>query len=642
MMITTTLALLAVTIARAGGEFPDGTPFSINFTVVDRSLTALSWKLSNGSDIGNSWIHHALDKAVYRKPDRHVTTSTSCAVEVLGISINGYDEETLKDSTYELSYAMTSLSSTEVAEKSNCSLYREFLVPSVKRRRGKRGDITLLYFFCPVFKSVSCSKLESSRHKMSLAFSGLKSAFEFETNSPNLRKSEPLGVGVCAFDNSDLKSDSLDSEKMKAFMSHYSSLGFERVIIYSSSYMHINLSSSLNPNLLSWPMSIDIISEIRKTSIHFQTDLFLSVALSFCRFELSMLVRDVLVLSTDDFLYCPAAIPTYLEQNKALSKLLSSNFQTMAFDSVTLPSIKDVPPNAESNYYSRFASQEFECMKRFEFDRSLHRGHICPHTSRYASCTASGRPADVKCWCTVRIQRSCELFRLSQNSACVAADKAIIRSYDLHLRQFEMFLIAEGNDLMVSTERRNYSFSNSLSVLSQLAAIRSNSQGAFKNTNPYYQGFSSRLHMINSQSKVGRDLHCSIKGIPPSCSLGDIHVFYVLTPRASGRNVSNREINVQKAVSNDSQTSYFSALFHTPWTVIKKLFKNLKIPTSHMFEPFYGKSKNRRGKYARWASLVLALSYAVQNRLGHIILLEDDTVWPSGFFLISYTCARAL
>ena len=295
LMITTILVLLAVAIVRAGGEFPDGTPFSINFTIVDRNLTVLSWKLSAGNNVGNSWIHHALDKAVYRKPDRKVTTSASCAVEVLGISINGYDERILKDSTYELSYAMISLSPTEIAEKSNCSLYREFLVPSVKRRQGKRGDVILLYFFCPVFKSISCFKLQNFQHKMSLTLSGLKSAFEFETNSLNLRKSEPLGVGVCAFENSDLKSDSLDSEKMKAFISHYSSLGFERIIVYSSNYMHINLSSSLNPNLLSWPMSIDIISEIRKTSIHFQTDLFLNVALSFCRFELSMFVRDVLV-----------------------------------------------------------------------------------------------------------------------------------------------------------------------------------------------------------------------------------------------------------------------------------------------------------------------------------------------------------
>ena len=195
------------------------------------------------------------------------------------------------------------------------------------------------------------------------------------------------------------------------------------------------------------------------------------------------------------------------------------------------------------------------------------------------------------------MQRSCEIFRLPKSSVCVAADKAIIRSYDMHLKQFELFLIAEGNDSVDPTERQNYKFSNSLSVLSQLTAIESYSHRTFKNTYLNFQGFSSRLHMINSESKVGGNLLYSIKGIPPLCHLGEIHVFYILTPRTSGRDVSSREINVQKAVSNDSQTSYFSALFHTPWTVIKTLFKDLKIPTSHMFEPYYGKSRNRRGKY---------------------------------------------
>ena len=62
------------------------------------------------------------------------------------------------------------------------------------------------------------------------------------------------------------------------------------------------------------------------------------------------------------------------------------------------------------------------------------------------------------------------------------------------------------------------------------------------------------------------------------------------------------------------------------WELVKTLFKTFRQPNAYM--PELRGSRNRRGKYARWCSLLLAASYAVQFRVPHLIILEDDSTWP--------------
>ena len=106
-----------------------------------------------------------------------------------------------------------------------------------------------------------------------------------------------------------------------------------------------------------------------------------------------------------------------------------------------------------------------------------------------------------------------------------------------------------------------------------------------------------------------------------------IHIFYILTPnKGDVKQIAKREENVLKAMTYDSTIKYFSGLYYKDWNVVKLMYNAFKIPTVPM--PKFRGFRNRRGKYARWASLIMAASYAIQFRLPNIVILEDDSVWP--------------
>ena len=107
----------------------------------------------------------------------------------------------------------------------------------------------------------------------------------------------------------------------------------------------------------------------------------------------------------------------------------------------------------------------------------------------------------------------------------------------------------------------------------------------------------------------------------------DIHIFYILTPnRADTKQISLRQDNVFKAMTYDSSMKRFLGIYWKDWNVVRLMYNALRIPTVPM--PKFRGFRNRRGKYARWASLIMAASYAIQFRLPNIVILEDDSVWP--------------
>jgi hypothetical protein len=110
----------------------------------------------------------------------------------------------------------------------------------------------------------------------------------------------------------------------------------------------------------------------------------------------------------------------------------------------------------------------------------------------------------------------------------------------------------------------------------------------------------------------------------------DVHIFFILTPNISTvLKYKERYENVRTFISEDSHAKYFTALYwETHWSTIKNIFKSFRLPNSKM--PELKGTRNRRGKYARWVSVLLAVAYAVQFRLPHIVLLEDDSKWPTG------------
>lgn len=110
-------------------------------------------------------------------------------------------------------------------------------------------------------------------------------------------------------------------------------------------------------------------------------------------------------------------------------------------------------------------------------------------------------------------------------------------------------------------------------------------------------------------------------------NISDIHLFYILTPnRADTKQITKRQENVFKAMTYDSSMKYFLGIYWKDWDVVRLMYDAFKIPTVPM--PKFRGFRNRRGKYARWASLIMAASYAIQFRLPNIVILEDDSAWP--------------
>lgn len=114
----------------------------------------------------------------------------------------------------------------------------------------------------------------------------------------------------------------------------------------------------------------------------------------------------------------------------------------------------------------------------------------------------------------------------------------------------------------------------------------------------------------------------------PVFSKDDIHIFFILTPTKAIMKSGNtvRIQNVRNASILDANVKAFTGLHWENWDLIKKVFSVLKLPNAHM--PEVKGTRNRKGKYARWASIIFSLAYAVQYRLPHIVILEDDSKWP--------------
>ena len=114
-----------------------------------------------------------------------------------------------------------------------------------------------------------------------------------------------------------------------------------------------------------------------------------------------------------------------------------------------------------------------------------------------------------------------------------------------------------------------------------------------------------------------------------------LRFYYLLTPSGSPQymtryenvmNFLNSNSNSNNGIINIDKIGIFDALFWKNWDQIRFLFSYLKLPNKHMIEN--RGMLNRKGKYGRWASLIMAAAYAVQFNLPYLILLEDDSKWP--------------
>lgn len=110
----------------------------------------------------------------------------------------------------------------------------------------------------------------------------------------------------------------------------------------------------------------------------------------------------------------------------------------------------------------------------------------------------------------------------------------------------------------------------------------------------------------------------------------DFHMFYLLTPRGEVVQQSQLRRDIvanATAAAGGASIGVFEALYWEDWDTVRRFFAAMRLPNRHMMEQ--RGMRNRRGKYARWGSLLLCVSYAVQFRIPYLVLFEDDSVWPS-------------
>lgn len=66
------------------------------------------------------------------------------------------------------------------------------------------------------------------------------------------------------------------------------------------------------------------------------------------------------------------------------------------------------------------------------------------------------------------------------------------------------------------------------------------------------------------------------------------------------------------------------------WDEVVQFVEDWEIPLSYD-KRAGGDQLNKKGKVARWATLIKAMKYVYDRKLGNIVILEDDVTLPKGF-----------
>jgi hypothetical protein len=115
-----------------------------------------------------------------------------------------------------------------------------------------------------------------------------------------------------------------------------------------------------------------------------------------------------------------------------------------------------------------------------------------------------------------------------------------------------------------------------------------------------------------------------------------VSVFYHLVPVASPHH-STRQQNVRAGQVRDPRQDprgVFHSLYWKDWSTVLAFFAlaELRVDRIISIQSYQRKYRySARGKYALFASKLLACAYAVQFRLPNIVLLEDDVEWKQSF-----------
>jgi hypothetical protein len=395
-------------------------------------------------------------------------------------------------------------------------------------------------------------------------------------------------------------------------------------------------------------------------------------------------VKSILILDYDEVIYCHGGPFSIKEQRKLLLEAIEESDHAGAHSMIwfrsSLPSISPLEKcliasigndngngsrsdglttqmnkvytgeedeDSPGRVFACFGGIENRCpMRQAKNSKAMHHGLICPFTDNHVSCSTPEYPGK-GCYCRSISQSKCEIIHLNaekcghlnQSKAEITDKIGKMRSNVLEIARKSN--ISDPNKLSIMTE---IPFQNEFAVMYLME--RSNISFAFYAEQEIARrrrgSKSQRITANFSGDDISSRSNAAVPFIPPKFSIAlqrgaitekgididtNISVFYILSPVCNG--AQERHDNVFKAIKANPHVSFFNAIYwESDWEVIKKVYNHLKLPNSPM--PEVKGTRNRRGKYARWLSILFAVAYAVQFRLPQLLLLEDDSQWPSG------------
>lgn len=593
--------------------YSDGTQPSVKLASVNGSgLTALSWSFVEKGV--SQWVTHMLP---------HVSPSSSCSLDILAALP--------RQRAMSAQNATISIYSTEITPEQSIYLgpCRFTSIPvGWERKPDSSHPPRPTFFHCPAIDPSACAILQRDNCNITLTVDSVDSSSNLAawliTNSPASRpKISDEGIGVCT--NAVRQSDS-SGHMLTAFARYYSALEFRRVIIHDSLGLHEQfLSKQYSPvtylnytmwGILGWKIPNQ---PVEGNNIVVRLgDQDKSLTYTYCRFELNQLLKTVFIVDFDEFPFCPGANLSIASQAETVRRMIS-NTRGNGFDSVTMQRsamgylTHDLPRvcsklnvatldeinSLKGGIFSCFYSYSRRCKQHQPRNsKSFHTGLTCPATDNHAACT-SPLWLNRNCKCRIGDQKQCILLHLN-GAKCVLKE---INSQGMKNTTNELALMIESVK----------PFSTHSNIVNQSDEVN--------------YGYLSIDNASNDDS--GTLVNSSLADFP-LYNTSNVHIFFILTPNFSSvSRYNDRYRNVQSFIKKDSHAKYFTALYwQAHWNIIKNTYKSFRLPNAHM--PEMRGSRNRRGKYARWISVLLAVAYAVQFRLPHIVLLEDDSRWPSG------------
>ena len=564
-------------------SYLDGTPASIASAEIGQDIfSVVSFRFSKEATI-STWVKRVI--SMHQNLNRMeipLDVNQTCSVELMAVvpaSVDGFGQLSLR---YSEQHAPLS-----------CFYATQLVAWEKKHRDDKPPHPAFVWCPAPVAPTEFCSdvykqgitavvKLDDALHSK-----GVRDGW-FTATAPARRMAgrSPGGVGVCT---SAVHASPISGFLIHEYIDYHTKLGLEGVALLDGggrhrSFLHAKLpKNAVYFNYTMWSLLGRHVDEASGHLFIRAGDQDKSLSLTFCRFELHQLMRSILIVDFDEYIFCPGAALTWTDQGQALQRAVKNSIkhgaETMIWPRSALYNVSDRALEAclqgqhgeDGSVFKCFASWDTRTVQRApRTQKALHHDLPCPFTDNHVSCN-SAQYRDNGCECKSMWQNQCQLAHLNPEKTGHGWELKGHHEPNQTLKQNELLVIDQG-------------------------------------------GVHPEQARATSLSPAPRDL------VP----LPGVNIFYIVTPPEAPQHELRSSL-VRKDLALDPERKVFSALYWADWSSVKGLYACLRMPTKRM--PEVKGTHNRRGKYAEWGSKFLAVAYAVQFKLPYMVILEDDVHW---------------